>query len=312
MKTDTIVNMNAKFILNRVEHWNLRKITRYLILISLIIGLGALYFWYSRLYMTNERRFWLAIENSMSTPSVVRTLSEGGSGNQATQDFRFHFAPQRVIENNVVFTEKSATVDTSVETEGIIYPGEQYLRYTDFTTRENGVEGSNIDAFLGKWAKQVSTSSEDDDRLNYLSEQVTLAVFGNYNAKFRQSFISELKNRRVYGDNFKAATEELIDDEESFVYVLTLDLPAYAEMLNKAFVAAGYGDFPPLNPDNYQEGSTVSGRFVVRKRDNAFTEISFGGREEKYSNYGVIKTVDMPEATLTIEELQVEVQQLIQ
>ncbi len=299
-------------IYNRIGHWNFRKIARYSFAFGMVILLVTSYFWYTRLYMTPERRFWTALNNSMSTPSVVRTLTQGGSGNEVVQDYRFHFVPQRVVENKVVYTEKSATTDTSVTTEGIIFPGEQFLRYTSFTnSRTDNEENSNIDSVLGKWAAQSSEDAEEA-KLNYLSEQVSLVVIGNYSPEFRSEMLNDMQDKQVYGPNLGTPMEDKLNDETVYVYNISVKLKNYAELLNKAFVEAGYGEFPPLNPDNYREDSAVNGNIYVRKKDNAVVGINFGGREERYGNYGVVKQINKPEVSLSVEELQTQVQQLLQ
>jgi hypothetical protein len=304
-------SLKAK-IKNRTSLWNFNKITKYLLALGVIFALVTSYFWYSQLYMTPERRFWLAINNSMATPSVVRTLTQGGSGNQVVQDYRFNFAPQRAVQNRVVYTEKSATTDTSVTTEGIVFPSEQFLRYTEFTnSRTDSAESTNIDAVLGEWAIQEA-EDEEQAQLNYLSEQVSLVIFGNYGSAVRNELISEMKNSSVYGDKLSVVIEDSIDGEPVNLYTIDVKLRAYAEILNRAFVSAGYGEFPPLNPDNYREDSIVSGVVYVSKKNNSIVGVSFGGREERYGNYGVLATVEKPEATFTVEELQREVQQLLQ
>jgi len=297
---------------NRIGHWNFKKIARYAFAFGMVIFLVTSYFWYTRLYMTPERRFWTALNNSMSTPSVVRTLTQGGSGNQVVQDYRFNFAPQRVVENRVIYTEKSSVTDTSVTTEGVIFPTEQYLRYTSFTNSrtDNGIN-SNIDSVLGKWAVQSSDNVEDA-KLNYLSEQVSLIIIGNYSADFRREVLQQLQQRQVYGENISTPVEDKLNDESVYVYTISVKLRDYAELLNKAFVTAGYGEFAPLDPANYREDSAVNGNIFVRKKDNAVVGVNFGGREERYSNYGVVKQVDRPEVSLTVEELQAKVQQLLQ
>lgn len=314
-KSDTVKSSKTSAktkIYNRIGHWNFKKIARYSFAFGMVILLVTSYFWYTRLYMTPERRFWTALSNSMSTPSVVRTLTQGGSGNEVVQDYRFHFAPQRVVENRVVYTEKSATTDTSVTTEGVIFPTEQYLRYTSFTNSRNDNEkNSNIDAVLGRWAVQSSENAEESN-LNYLSEQVSLVVIGNYSSAFRNEILRDMQQKQVYGPNLSTPTEDKLNDEAVYVYTISVKLKNYAEFLNKAFVEAGYGEFPPLNPDNYREDSAVNGNVFVRKRDNAVVGINFGGREERYGNYGVLKQIDKPEVSLTVEELQTQVQQLLQ
>jgi hypothetical protein len=248
----------------------------------------------------------------MATPSVVRTLTQGGTGNQVVQQYRFHFAPQRVVQNKVVYTEKSATTDTSVTTEGIVFPTEQFLRYTEFTnSRSDGESNANIDEVLGKWAVDVA-EDEEEAKLNYLSEQVSLVIFGNYGANIRNEVLSEMQEKRIYGDNLSVVLEDKIDGEAVYQYTIEVKLRDYAQILNNAFVNAGYGEFAPLNPDNYSEDAVVNGVIYVSKGNNSIIGVSFGGREERYGNYGVIQKVEKPEASLTVEELQREVQQLLQ
>lgn len=291
--------------------WNLAKITKYFLIIAVVLLLVTVWVWYTRIYMTNERRFWSAVENSMSTPSVVRTLTEGGSGNQVVQDYRFYYSPQQVIENKVVFTQRSATIDTGVTTRGIIFPTEQFLSYTEFFTRENGEETANLDEVLNKWAIQTS-DNEEESRQNYLSEYVTLAIFGNFRAEDRNFLVNELKSRNAYNVDFNNALDDNIDGEKVKRYSVSVDLRSFVTILNESFVRAGYGDFPPLNPENYREGSSLNANFTVRSRDNTIIGIAFGNRDERYSNYGVIETVEAPEADLTIDELQNIVQEQLQ
>lgn len=304
-------NIKSK-INNRTSHWDFNKITRYTLVFAVLIGLVTSYFWYSKVYITPERRFWTAIDNSMATPSVVRTLTEGGTGNQVEQLYRFNFAPQRVVQNKVEYTEKSATTDTSVTTEGIIFPTEQFLRYTQFyNSRNDGESSANLDSVLGQWAKQTSDQVEEA-KLNYLSEQVSLVIFGNYGPNVRNEILNEMKSSNVYGEALSIPLEDTSDGEAVYVYQISVKLKKYAEILNKAFVDAGYGEFAPLNPENYRDDSTVNGNVIVIKKNNSIVGVSFGGREEKYGNYGVTATVETPQTDLTVEELQSQVQQLLQ
>ena len=304
------VNVKQK-INTTVASWNLAKLTKYFLIFAVVILLATFWVWYTRLYLTNERRFWNAIETSMSVPSVVRTLEQGGSGNQVIQQYRFHYAPQQVIENKVQFTQKSATVDTSVVTEGIIFPDDQYLRYVAFENNSpSGESVSDIDELLGQWARQEAPDPEEA-RLNYLSEYVTLVVFGNFPANIRSEIMQELQDGNVYSVDYENAIEDTVNGDEVLRYATTVNLRAFAETLNGAFIRAGYGDFPPLNPENYREGSTLNSSIVVKKRDNTIVGVNFGNRQETYSNYGVVKNIEVPDASLTIEELQSRVQQSI-
>jgi len=293
------------------ENWNFRKLTKFFIVFGILIALVTSYFWYSQLYMTPERRFWTAINNSMATPSVVRTLTEGGTGNLVVQDFRFHYGPQKVVENKVVYTEKSAVTDTSVETQGIVYPDTQYLRYTQFSDSRNGGQGSNIDDLIGDWAIQAAEDREEA-RISFLSEQVSLVIFGNFSADLRNQMLTTMQEQSVYGDMLDTVLEDVVDGQEVYIYSANVKLKIYAQLLGDAFITAGYGEFPPLNPDNYNDDSAVNSTILVSKKDNSIVGISFGGRQETYSNYGVQKQIEQPQAVRTVQELQTEVQKQIQ
>jgi hypothetical protein len=295
----------------KTAHWNFVKLTRYFMVIGALIAIITSYFWYSQIYMSPERRFWTAINNSMVTPSVVRTLTEGGSGNEVIQDFRFHFAPQRVVENKVQFSQKSATVDTYVVTEGIVFPNEQFLRYSAFRSETDEQSAFDLESVIGLWASETNTDPEESS-LSYLGEQVTLAIFGNFDANVRNGFMKQLKEKNVYGSELGLALEDEIDGQTVLNYSVAVSLKDYVSILNESFIAAGYGEFPALNPENYRDGSTVKSNFYVNKRNNTIVGISFGDRQEKYSNYGVLKTVESPQADLTIEELQTKIQTLVQ
>ena len=301
--------MNKSRLMSTLQQWNLEFLTKLFLIAGLSIGLVTSYFAYDRLYMTPERRFWIAIENSMTTNSVVRTLAQGASGNQVTQDYRFHYSPQRVIENRVELSERSATVDTQIVTEGIIFPDRQYLRYTSFDSQANGQE-ANIDSLLGTWASEPA-ENEEEAKLTYLSEQVTLVVFGNYGTSLRTSYLNDLRD--AYRVDFNTATELTNDDGDAvIIYPLRVGLPEYTAILQRSFVDAGYGEFPPLNPENYREGSDIAAAITVRKKDNAVVGIAFGDREESYGNYGLVKQIDAPDAELSIDQLQDQVQAQLQ
>lgn len=304
--------------MRRVSTWNLRKLTTIMLVISIAIGLVTSWFWYERVFLDEERRFWNAISTSMSTPSVVRTLTQGGSGNQVVQDYRFHYSPQQVIENKVEFTNKSSTEDVSIETEGRVYPQEQYLRYTKFNNVDsNGEQVSNIDNLINSWAYQEGQgqgSSEEDNRIAFLSEYVTLAIFGNYGSSYRAETLAQMRDNNMYGSQLANAEEQTIDindntTEEVLVYQVSVELKQYATLLNKSFEQAGYGSFPPLDPENYQDGQTVNGQIFVSKDNGTIVGIDFGGRQERYSNYGVVKNIEKPGYSRTVEELQEAVQE---
>lgn len=295
--------------------WDVKKLVTRLSVLAVLVGFVGAYLWYSQLYMTDERRFWMAIENSLSTPSVTRTLTSGGTGNQVIQDQQFFFTPQQVTRSHVSFMQKSATIDTAVETEGLSFVGEQYSRYTAFRTNQERDDGSvpTLDGILGKWeGSQADESDLEASKMNYVSELVSLAIFGNYDADFRRELIEGLRTSGAYEFTGDQVVENTVNDRLVRVMQVSVKLKAYAEQLQRAFVHAGYGEFAPLDPANYDEDATIRGLFTVDPRNNSLVGIQFGNRQEEYSGYGITTAIERPKAEFSGGELETIVEEEIQ
>lgn len=316
--------MNLIFILKRqlkkfsgyFMSLNLMKLAKVMTVFGMIAVLVSGYLWYSRLYMTNEQRFWLALENSMSTKSVTRTLISGGTGNQVVQKQQFLFTPQMASRSFVSYVQKNATQDTRVETEGISLPDANYSRYVSFRTNQTKDDGSevNLDSVLGKWeVTEIQDSDLEEARVNYLGELVTLVIFGNFDSRFKHETIRSMKEANIYEFDANDIQErENENGKKEIAYQVRIDLKSYVQKLQDSFVKAGFGEFPPLNPENYREGSSLSAEIVIRPKTNEITGVSFGGRSEIYSSYGIATEAEKPQTDFVSGELEAIVEQEIQ
>jgi len=298
-----------------VSQWNLRRLIRIFVIFGIIFSLSGSYLWYSRLYLNDERKFWMAIENSMSTPSVTRTLTSGGTGNQVVQKNQIHFSPNMVTNSLVTFNQRNATEDTLVTTEGISFPDALYSRYTEFSTTSSKPDGTKptLDPVLGEWEANIPEEELlEQSKFNYVSELVTLVVFGNFDAEFRNDVIKSLQDSGAYDINFAGVSDDVIDGSDVRLFPVSVRLKPYVEQLQRAFVHAGYGEFPPLDPANYTEDSRVPVTIAVDKQSGAIAGVSFGGRQESYSGYGIRKTIEKPETKYESGELERIVQEELQ
>jgi hypothetical protein len=294
--------------------WDLKKLTRTMVLLAIPVALVGSYFWYTRLYLDTERRLWIAVNNSMATGSVTRTLTSGGTGNQVVQKQEYFFSPQAVSKSHVSFSQKTATVETNVQTEGISYMDRQYSRYTQFETNQKKADGTtpSLASLLGKWGSTIP-AQEDKQSVKdaYIGELVSLVVFGNFDANFRHELINELKTNGVYKISEVEVYDDIIDNEKVTAIPVRVQLKGYATVLQKAFVKAGYGEFAPLNPDNYAETADLKAVLFVSKRDNTIRTVQYGERKEKFSGYGVNTKVSEPVAEMKNAELEAKVREEI-
>lgn len=306
-RTFKYIKKQYKRLENNILGWDLKRLVRLMTSFAVVVGLIGLYLWYGRMYMTDERRFWLALENSMATQSVTRTLTNGGTGNQAVQDQQFFFAPQMASVSHVTYSQKSSLVDTAVETEGISFPDAQYSRYTAFSTNQKKDDGSipNLAGIIDKWESTIyPEESKLQARQNYVGELVTLAIFGNYDASFRNDVVAQMKQNKVFDFNDNSFSRTVVDGENILEVNVSINLKPYIVQLQRAFQESGYGEFPALDPSKYAEDSKINALYSVNMRSNAIVGISFGNREEKYSGYGIQKKIEAPLSEFDSGELE--------
>lgn len=264
---------------------------------------------YNKLYLTNERRFWLAIENGLRTNSVVKEQQQGGTGNKQIDRTRFSFGSNPQTNKTTSISDITATTKSNVITELLQTESLQFIRYTDITTDQTKEDGSDYDfsSIKNVWAKQAEATSEEEAEFlknSYVQLQVTLVPFGNLQTTSRRSIVNSLRNDGVYDIDYKGARTESVDDIDYVIYPVKVMTKKYVAVLQKHFIAMGYGEFPPFNPDNYADNSRVNAQILVRKNDNVIAGITFNGITEKYTNYGVLNKVDLPKEYISVDELQ--------
>lgn len=302
-------------IVRTVTKWNLKRLIKLFVITGVVLALVSSYLGYTRLYLNDERRFWYAIENSMSTPSVTRVLTTGGSGNQVVQSQQMFFEKEPKTISQVLFDQRGATTNTSVVTEGLSFLDEQYSRYTKFSTDQKRPDGApvQIDDLLNKWEvlQSESDAEREQTRQNYINELVSLVIFGNFDADFKHDVATQLKEQNVYAIDLVNVTDTEIDGEPVKIYPISLGLQAFAGQATRAFTAAGYGDFPPLDPANFTPDNRIDATIAVNTRTNAVVSVSYFNRQEQYIGYGIHKEIDRPDATFSAGELESRVQEAV-
>ncbi|NBU33181.1 hypothetical protein EB118_08665 [bacterium] len=294
---------------------NYKKLAIRLSIISVLLFFVSGYIAYNKLYLTNERRFWSAIDNSLATSSVVRSVESGGTGNKTVETTRFNFGTEATINRITSVGTKNATSESNVTTQNILTPTAQYVRYENIFTSEKKASGGDYDfsSIKGVWAKQAeATSPEEADqlKLSYVQPQVTLAPFGNLRAVDRRQIVKELKDSNVYEIDYTKTLRTVIDDKQFIMLPAKVKLKSYVTVLQKHFDFMGFGMFPPLNADNYPDKARYSVQFLVNPSNNTIAGIKLDSQTENYSNYGVNAKAPIPNDAIPLDELQQKLQSL--
>jgi len=258
--------------------------------------------------MKPERRFWSAISNSLATTSVVKETRTGGSGNLTVEKTRYTYGVQAAARKISDASIKSATVESNVTTEVINTPTDEFVRYLNIATNEKKQDGTTYDfSDVQKvWARQPSDTQEttEKSKQSFIQSQVTLVPFGDVSPAARKDILSQLRKGGAYKVNYDAVTTKVIDGQEYYNFIVAVQTKKYVSALQKHFIAIGYGEFAPLNSDNYSEGAKVNAQFLIKKSDNSLAGITFNNLTESYSNYGITKKTDIPTDYITLDDLQ--------
>lgn len=294
---------------------NYKKLTKRLVILSAILLAMSGYFAYNKLYLTNERRFWMAITNSMATRSVVRNVESGGTGNKTIETTRFNFGAESTVNRITSVGAKTATTESNVTTQNILTPTAQYVRYLDVSTSENKEDGNPYDFSKVKnvWAQQANaTTPEEADRLklSYIQPHITLAPFGNLSANDRNAIVKQMKDTAVYEIDYNNPLTQEVAGRNYLVFSAKVKLKQYVTILQANFSAMGFGVFPPLKADNYPDKARYNVQFLIDPRDNTIAGIKLDNQTENYTNYGVNMPAPIPTSTIALDQLQQQLQSL--
>jgi len=289
------------------------KATKLLFIAGGLVLLIASYFNYTYVYMNNERRFWAAIERSMALPSVVRTQTQGTPDNRASQKYRFHYSPQQAIESVVRLNQESfagTQERTTVASEGVLYADNQYLQYSEFESVNADGEKADVSDLLNTWAAVfIGEPTEADEAIraqtkqSYASEYVNVVLFGNFPAEMRRAILDTMQKSSIYGDQLMNPVPATDTEVATDVYSVNINLKEYVTVLNNALRDSGVGPLDGLDPESVSD-EPISGTVYVGRKSGNITRVIFNGREETYSDHGIVSTVERPTAELTITEMQ--------
>ena len=309
--TDTIHSMKKLSLIKsiRLPKINYKKVAVGMVVLGLGLAITSGVLAYNKLYLTQEKRFWLAVDNSLRTQSVVKEVQQGGSGNKQIDKTRYSFGAQPQLNKTSSVSEKTATSDSNVTTETLQTEATQFIRYLNISTNQKKESGGDYDfsSIKNMWAKQADTTNPEDAqdvKLSYVQAHVTLVPFGNLPTVARRDIVNQLRDQKVYDIAYESVRDEEVDGEMYVLYPTKVVTKKYVAILQKHFTYMGYGDFPPFDPAGYAENARVNAQILVRKRDNVIAGIVFNTISERYTNYGVSKKVDLPKSYISIEELQ--------
>lgn len=286
---------------------------KYIVLLAVVILAASLWGWWHEIRSDPERTFYAAIDNSLRTNSASKFVSQEGLGQQLEQTVDFELSPEHVARGRTTLSQ-TGEQSTTIKTETISTPSQQYVRYTEIDAPQAGNDDgqSGFEDLVNKWG---SVPSSSPGALGELYGETVLGVvpFADFTASERSEVMSVVKENNVYAFNSEKVKQRIENGRPVYVYEVEVDPQGYIKMLKEFGAQAGVNQFRELQPESYKGAEAISLTIKVDVWSRNVTEVVYeAGRSEQYFGYGIVHTFDLPEETIPLDELHQQLQQVQQ
>lgn len=279
----------------------------------MFIGAGTLFVIFGFLLVRErfndpETVFYSMLKNNISTPGVTRTVVQQSNGQSLTQTIQAQTGEHNIVTGQTELSQGSGDTRTAITTESIGTPNQDFIRYSTIETTQRGSSGAPLDfsKVVGVWG--VSSPDESVERGGELFSEATLGIvpFGMLHPEARDELIREIKEKDVYGIRFGQTERKIIEGRPTYVYQASIQPDLYVSMLKRFGSYIRTSQLDTLNPDNFKGSPVIRIDFEVDVWSRQLKRALFqdSTREEIYSSYGLTRDVQLPQRTVSVQELQ--------
>lgn len=292
---------------------NQKLLAVWLVVLGTLVFLGGLWAWYSNVHQSAYRVFWDSVDNNLNIYGVTRTIEQNNNGSTVNQKLQLFLGAENIARGRTTVTQPNQTGGTTtVVTETVGTPTNNYARYVDIQTGEGNSGQPDTSRVLNVWSREVLLGGEQQNE-SVLSEAIFSSIpFAYLPLNQRQEVVQFMKDNDVYEVDYRNAKKVERAGKQAYEYQVTVNLKGYIETLQKVDRLMGLEQLTSVNSAAY-EGATPAELVVISSIDGRqVLEITYNGsnRTEKYSSYGARLEVDIPETEVLRSELEQRVQEV--
>lgn len=291
------------------------KLWTSVMLVAGVAVLGAgIYVWYNNIFTDEDRIFYGMIEKSLETDSITRQVAQNQSTRTENQDYYLTFTPTPLVQTQSTIEQIDQTRQKSVvSTETIGTKDADYVQYTDIILPSNSADKTDYSKVLDTWAKR-SANSQTGQSAQFLNEAIfTFIPFGNFNQQQKTELMQLIKEKEVYRfgkTNLKDGNITYENGRPLYTTTVAIKPRGLVEVLRKYAELTGIGDMAILDPSQYDDRYSFSMTVQIDMLSRHLRQINYPGeqRTEAYLSYGLNRNIELPETSISIEELQAKLQ----
>lgn len=271
---------------------------------GIILFLLAGFLWWNYASVVPERVFWGTINNNLVTTGVTKQIKTDETNGSLDQTQWISLGAQNVIASTSTVEQKATdAASTKVTTETIATPTADFARYTGIqTTQLSGGTSPDFSAALNVWSKQDVTGENGGAFTEALYGLIPL---GFIQGAQRQSIVRDMQNNKVYNVQYDKLKKYRDNGRLIYEYTVTVDAEQYIKTLKQIDAAMGLNQLQAMDASQYA-GSTLEVQVAIDAHAQQLMGVMYpnNSRAEKYTGYGIFHPVELPQDTVTRQELQ--------
>lgn len=274
----------------------------WLVVVS-VVALGVSSFlYYQAVYKNPERVFYGMLDKNFSTGGFTRLVDSEGNGSRMSERSQAQFVGTNIVENKTELQQNNDTIRTHV----IATPEKEFVRYTAIEAGTVDEQNRKVDfsSLVNQWADY------GNQPISQVFAQSQLGIFpvGSVSVAKKRELIDFIKKNNVFSVNYQTVETEKIEGRLTYMYDVSVQPQSYIHMLKTFGEAAGLADqVEQFDPAQYEGAEPISFRIGVDVLNRRLVSLASPGdtsRKETYAGYGIQKPVAVPQAKITVQELQ--------
>lgn len=289
-----------------------RNIIWGIILVSILLLVVSLWVWWQFVFSSPRRVFEGMLETSLKTSSFTKRIEQSEEGQKLDQSVRVQTDAQDTAHSITVLSQGGESA-ASVTTEGVGTLNNDFVRYTDIKTSEKSQSGSplNFSSVLNVWGRAVDSGNFSAGQL-YSDTVLGVIPIARLSAAQKAELLNFIRDKQIYKTDYSSVERKKLNGRSVFVYKAEVKTELYVEMLKKFASMIGLKHLEDLDPDAYKDSPPIEFEISVDVLSRQLQGIKYSdsGRQETYSGYGALSEVQIPDNTITVEELQERLQNI--
>jgi hypothetical protein len=239
---------------------------------------------------------------------VTVSVDQNQGQASAHQVAKYSFGATNISHSYTVLSQPG----TTVKNESIGTPGADFTRYASIITTQKNQAGKPLDfsKVEGVWAK--STADAEPQLFSQAALGTGLPIGGlavpvsALRPEQRSDLLRMFRENDLYRIKFDKVKKERKDGRLLYTYTATIRPTTYALMMKRFSQAIGLHTLDELETTSFASQPDFQLKLTVdvSSRHLVQAETSNGAVKQQYTAYDVPVQVDLPEKTITFEELQ--------